>query len=58
MLYIIGIIRLRLQAPHSSKTPIQGVKSQGYPQEREDDQIKKSENAEKCILTCFLVHSQ
>ena len=39
-------IRLRLQAPHLSKrqspsiskTPIQGVESQGYPQEMEDDQ--------------------
>ena len=38
----------RLQAPHmskkqllsSNKTPIQGVKRRGYPQEREDGQIK------------------
>ena len=38
----------RLQAPHTSKrqslllikTPIQGVERRGYPQEREDGQIK------------------
>ena len=61
---ITQCMRLQLQASHiskrqlltSSKIPIQGVKRQGYPQEREDGQIikkrsKKTEkNAEKLMF--------
>ena len=40
LITIILKCRPWLQAPHTSKTPIQGVKKQGYPEEREEGYIK------------------
>ena len=36
-------VKSKRQSLSSCKTPIQGVKRQGYPEEREDDRIKNNE---------------